>query len=61
VKNDVTGGKVCPNNPDSLAWVIARVLIDENCANTIKHIAYKKGQRKKTVYEAVLKEYSESV
>ncbi len=71
VEHDVTGVKVYPNNPDSLAWGIARVLIDENYANLIKHNAYKKvqeeydwnkiGQRTKAVYEAVLKEYSKRV
>jgi len=70
VEHDVTGVKVYPNNPNSLAWGIAKVLLDENYANRLKNNAYKKAQEKynwdkisqqtKTVYEAVLNEYSKS-
>jgi len=70
VEHDVTGVKVHPNNPDSLAWGIARVLLDKKYAEQLKNNAYKKvqekydwdkiSQRTKTVYETVLKEYSES-
>ncbi|MDI6690448.1 MAG: glycosyltransferase family 4 protein [Candidatus Bathyarchaeota archaeon] len=71
VEHEVTGIKVYPNNPDSLAWGIAKVLLDENYANLIKANAYKKVQEKynwnkiaqqtKANYETVLSEYSKSV
>ena len=32
IEHDVTGVKVYPNNPDSLAWGITKVLLDENYA-----------------------------
>jgi glycosyltransferase involved in cell wall biosynthesis len=70
VDHDVTGVKVFPENPDSLAWGMTKVLLDEGYANWIKSNAYKKIQEKynwdkiaqqtKTVYEAILKEYSKS-
>jgi glycosyltransferase involved in cell wall biosynthesis len=71
VEHDVTGVKVYPDNPDSLAWGITKVLLDEAYANLIKTSAYKKvqekynwykiAQRAKAVYDAVLNEYSRSV
>jgi 1,4-alpha-glucan branching enzyme len=70
VEHDVTGVKVYPDNPDSLAWGIRKVLLDEGYANWIRTNAYKKVQEKynwnkiaehsKTVYESVLNEYSKS-
>ncbi|MGQ9530296.1 MAG: glycosyltransferase family 4 protein [Candidatus Bathycorpusculaceae bacterium] len=70
VEHDVTGVKVYANNPDSLAWGITRVLLDENFANLIKANAYRKVQEKynwnkiaqqtKANYESVLNEYSKS-
>jgi glycosyltransferase involved in cell wall biosynthesis len=70
VEHDVTGVKVYPDNPDSLAWGIRKVLLDEPYANLIKTNAYKKvqekynwdkiAQRAKAVYDAVLNEYSKS-
>jgi glycosyltransferase involved in cell wall biosynthesis len=70
VEHDVTGVKVYPDNPDSLAWGIRKVLLDEPYANWIKTNAYKKvqekynwykiAQRAKAVYDAVLNEYSKS-
>jgi glycosyltransferase involved in cell wall biosynthesis len=70
VEHDVTGVKVYPENPDSLAWGINRVLNDETYANGIKTNAYKKvhekynwykiAQQTKVVYEAVLNDYSKS-
>jgi glycosyltransferase involved in cell wall biosynthesis len=70
VEHDVTGVKVYANNPDSLAWGITKVLLDENFANLIKANAYKKVQEKynwnkiaqqtRTNYETVLSEYSKS-
>ena len=70
VEHDVTGVKVYPENPDSLAWGITKVLLDEKYANRLKNNAYKKvlekydwdkiSQQTKDVYEAVLNEYSKS-
>jgi glycosyltransferase involved in cell wall biosynthesis len=70
VEHDVTGVKVYPNNPDSLAWGITKILLDENYSNHIKENAYKKVQEKydwnkiaqqtKRIYETVLGEYSRS-
>ena len=71
VEHDVTGVKVYPNNPDSLAWGITKVLLDEKYANWIRTNAYKKAQEKynwdkiakqtKAEYETVLNEYSKSI
>jgi glycogen(starch) synthase len=70
VEHDVTGVKVYPNNPDSLAWGITKILLDENYKNRIVENAYKKVQEKydwdkiaqqtKRIYEGVLGEYSKS-
>jgi glycogen(starch) synthase len=70
VGHDVNGVKVYPENPDSLAWGIAKVLLDEKYANWIRNNAYKKvlekydwdkiSRQTKDVYEAVLNEYSKS-
>jgi glycogen(starch) synthase len=70
VEHDSTGVKVYPNNPDSLAWGVTKVLLDENYRNRIIDNAYKKVQEKydwdkiaqqtKRIYEAVLGEYSKS-
>jgi glycogen(starch) synthase len=70
VEHDVNGVKVYPENPDSLAWGITKVLLDEKYANWIRNNAYKKvlekydwdkiSQQTKAVYQAVLKEYSKS-
>jgi len=69
-EHDITGVKVYPDNPDSLAWGITRVLLDEDYANQLKNNAYKKvqenhdwdkiSQRTKDVYETVLEEYYKS-
>ncbi len=71
VEHDVTGVKVYPDNPDSLAWGIKRVLLDEDFAERIRNSAFKRvkedynwgkiSQQTKTVYEKVLGEYSKSV
>jgi len=68
VEHEVTGIKVYPNNPDSLAWGISRVLLDENLANRLRENAYRKvvekfnwdkiSQQTKKVYKNVLNEYS---
>jgi len=70
IEHDVTGVKVYPNNPDSLAWGITKVLSDENYAMRIRNNAYKRVQEKydwekiaqqtKRIYEGVLGEYSKS-
>lgn len=70
VEHDATGVKVYPNNPDSLAWGITKILLDENYRNRIVENAYKKVQEKydwdkiaqqtKRIYEGVLGEYSKS-
>ncbi|MCW4045035.1 MAG: glycosyltransferase family 4 protein [Candidatus Bathyarchaeota archaeon] len=70
VEHDVSGVKVYPNNPDSLAWGITKVLSDEKFRSSIRENAYRRVQEKydwdkiaqqtKLVYEAVLGEYSKS-
>jgi len=70
VEHDVTGVKVYPENPDSLAWGITKVLLDEKHSDWVRTNAYKKvhekynwdkiGRQTKDVYEAVLNEYSKS-
>ncbi|MBS7647496.1 MAG: glycosyltransferase family 4 protein [Candidatus Bathyarchaeia archaeon] len=68
VEHDVTGVKVYANNPDSLAWGVVRVLLDEDYANKLRENAYrmvvekfnwrKISRQTKDVYERVLNEYS---
>jgi len=70
VEHDVNGVKVYPENPDSLAWGMTKVLLDEKYAKWIRNNAYKKvlekydwdkiSRQTKAVYQAVLKEYSKS-
>ncbi len=70
VQHDVTGVKVYPNNTDSLAWGILKVLTDDNYARTIRGNAYrvimenydwdKIARQTRSLYEAVLGEYSKS-
>jgi glycosyltransferase involved in cell wall biosynthesis len=70
VDHDVDGIEVYPNNPDSLAWGITRVLTDERNANRLRSNAYKKIQEKynwdriakqtRDVYRTVLNDYSNS-
>ncbi len=70
VEHEVTGVKVYPNNPDSLAWGITRVLHDENLANILREKAFRKvtenynwekiSQQTKKVYESVLSECSKT-
>ncbi|MEM3874912.1 MAG: glycosyltransferase family 4 protein [Candidatus Bathyarchaeia archaeon] len=70
VEHEVTGVKVYPNNPDSLAWGITRVLLDENLAKKLRENAYRKvienynwekiSQQTRKVYESVLSEYSKT-
>ena len=68
VEHDVTGVKVYPDNPDSLAWGITRVLLDNKHVRWMKNNAYKSVQDRyswdmisrqtKAVYETVMNEYS---
>jgi len=70
VDHDVTGVKVYPNNPESLAWGITKVLTDERYRNSLRDNAYKRiqenydwdkiAQKTKQIYEGVLGEYSKS-
>ena len=70
VDHDLTGIKAYPNNPDSLAWGITKLLLDESYRKGIVENAYKKVQEKydwekiahhtKRIYEGVLGEYSKS-
>jgi glycosyltransferase involved in cell wall biosynthesis len=70
VEHDVTGVKVYPENPDSLAWGIKKVLLNDAYANMIRNNAYKKIQEKynwnkiaqqtEAVYETILNVYSKS-
>jgi glycosyltransferase involved in cell wall biosynthesis len=70
VNHEVDGVKVFTANPDSLSWGIIRVLKEESFANRLKTNAQRKvrekhdwdtiAQQTKTVYEAVLNEYSKS-
>lgn len=70
VEHDKTGVKVYVNNPDSLAWGIVEVLLNEGYANRIKDNAYKRVQEKynwdkiaqqtRDVYASVLDSYAKS-
>jgi len=70
VEHDVSGVKTYPNNPDSLAWAITKVITDDGYANWLRTNAYKRIQEKydwnriaqqtKTIYNNVLSEYSKS-
>jgi len=70
VEHDLTGVKVYPNNPDSLAWGITKVLLNTTYAQSLRNNAYlqikkrydweKIAQDTKRIYEEVLGEYSKS-
>ena len=70
IDTDETGVKVYPNNPDSLAWGITKVLLDDSYRQHIRETAYKVvkekydwekiAQQTKRIYEGVLGEYSKS-
>ena len=70
VEHDITGVKVYPNNTESLAWGIAKVLTDDKYRNNLRENAFKRIQEKydwnkiaqqtQRIYEAVLGEYSKS-
>jgi len=69
VEHDLTGVKVYPGDPDSLAWGVLRVLLDDAYANRLRENAYrvvlekfnweKISQQTRNVYELVLNEYSQ--
>lgn len=70
IEHDLTGVKVYPDNPDSLAWGINRILLDDDYMRRIKENAYRVAQDKygwdkiaqqtKSTYERILNEYSKS-
>jgi len=70
VQHEVTGVKVYPNNTDSLAWGITKVLTDDGFSRQIMENAYRKilekydwdkiAKQTRRMYEAVLGEYSKS-
>ena len=70
VEHDKTGVKAYPNNPDSLAWGIIKVLQDDSYARYIRDNAYRRvlerydwekiAAETKSIYEGVLGEYSKS-
>lgn len=70
VEHNVTGVKVYPNNPESLAWGITKILLDDAHSNRIRENAYQRVQEKydwgkiaqqtKRIYENVLGEDSKS-
>jgi len=67
IEHDKTGVKVYPDNSNSLAWGITRVLLDPDYADWVKTNAYNKvskkytwkkiGKRTKTLYRRVYHEY----
>jgi glycogen(starch) synthase len=70
VNHDVTGVKVYPNNADSLAWGITKVLLNTDYSKNLQENAYrtiiekndwnKIAQQTKRLYESIIGEYSKS-
>ena len=70
VEHEVTGVKVYPNNPESLAWGVTNLLLNQKYRNRIAENAYVKvlekynwnkiARQTKGIYETVLGEYSKS-
>ncbi len=70
VEHDSTGVKVYPNNTESLAWGITKVLLDENYRAKISQNGYQRikerydwgkiAKETEQIYENVLGEYSKS-
>jgi glycosyltransferase involved in cell wall biosynthesis len=68
IEHEVTGLKVYPNNPESLAWGINKLLLDPAYSAKIRENAYRRvlekydwakiAQQTKHIYENVLCEYS---
>ncbi len=71
VDHDKTGVKVYPNNPDSLAWGINKILLDDKYRDWIKENAYRVVQEKygwdtiaqqtKRTCEGIMREHSKTV
>jgi len=70
VDHDSTGVKIYPNDPESLAWGVTKILLDEKYSAYLRKNAYKKIKEKydwkkialktKKIYNSVLGEYSKS-
>jgi glycosyltransferase involved in cell wall biosynthesis len=70
VDHDLTGVKVYPDNPESLAWGITKVLLNDAYADLIRNNAFQKIQEKynwdkiaqqtEAIYETILNIYSKS-
>jgi glycogen synthase len=70
IEHDVTGVKSYPNNPESLAWGITKILQDDSFAEYVRENAYRRAQEKfdwdkiaqqtKQIYQGVIGEYSKS-
>jgi glycogen synthase len=70
VDHDATGFKAYPNNPDSLAWGITKILLNQDYKNYLRENAYRKVQKNydwqkiakqtKSIYKEVLGESSKS-
>ena len=70
IDHDVTGIKAYPNNTESLAWGITKILQDDSYSKHLKQNAYEKilekydwdkiAQQTRRMYESVLGEYSKS-
>jgi glycosyltransferase involved in cell wall biosynthesis len=70
IEHDITGVKVYPNNPESLAWGINKILLDPAFAQKVRENAYHTvlekydwgtiAKQTKRIYENVLGEYSKS-
>lgn len=70
IEHDITGVKVYPNNPDSLAWGITKILQDDAYARYLRDNAYRRVIERydwekiaietKRIYESVLGEYTKS-
>jgi len=70
VDHNSTGVKIYPNDPESLAWGVTKILLDEKYSANLRKNAYKKIKEKydwkkialktKKIYKSVLGEYSKS-
>lgn len=70
VNHDISGVKVYPNNADSLAWGITKILLNSDYSKYLRENAYKImlekfdwgkiAQQTKQLYEFVIGEYSKS-
>ena len=70
VDHNSTGVKIYPNDPESLAWGVTKILLDEKYSAYLRKNAYEKIKEKydwkkialktKKIYKSVLGEYSKS-